>query len=257
MPSIVCDGVRIAYEETGEGDPPLLFVHGWTCNRSYFAPQVEHLSPSHRCVSVDLRGHGESDQPAGDYSIKTFAADLARVIAETGLDRPVAIGHSMGGISVLQLAADHPGSVRGIVMVDPAPLVWPAELSAGVNAVLAACESGDQEPRRQFIDNALFLPSSPPELRRRVVDEMVSAPAPVAIAAMRAILEFDGPPVAARCRVPALHIAATPALNPPHRMSEWMPDVVNGMTVGAGHFNMLEAPVQVNDMIEAFLAHHL
>jgi pimeloyl-ACP methyl ester carboxylesterase len=257
MPSITREGVRIAYEEIGRGDPPLLFVHGWTCNRSYFAPQVEYFSPAHRCVSVDLRGHGESDRPQGDYSIETFAADLAQLIADTGLDRPVAIGHSMGGITVLQLAADHADSVRGIVMVDPAPLQFPAELGVRVEAALAASERGDQEPRRQFIENALFLPSSPPELRRRIVEEMTAAPAPVAVAAMRAMLAFDGPSVAARCRVPVLHLAAAPELNPPHRMAEWLPDAVIGMTVGAGHFNMLEAPAQVNSMIERFLSCYL
>ena len=54
-----------------------------------------------------------------------------------------------------------------------------------------------------------------------------------------------------------LHIAATPPLNPPHLLSEWMPAVVNGWTVGAGPFNMLEASGQVNGMIEGFLRHHV
>ena len=63
--------------------------------------------------------------------------------------------------------------------------------------------------------------------------------------------------VAARCKVPALHIAATPPLNPPQLMSQWMPHVVNGMTVGAGHFNQLEAAAQLNGMIEGFMRHHM
>ena len=56
--------------------------------------------------------------------------------------------------------------------------------------------------------------------------------------------DYSGAPlgvsVAATCKVPALHIAATPPLNPPHLMSQWMPTAVNGMTVGAGHFNQLD-----------------
>ena len=46
-------------------------------------------------------------------------------------------------------------------------------------------------------------------------------------------------------------------LNPPHLMSQWLPKVVNGWTVGAGHFNMMETPDQVNSMIEGFLRHHV
>jgi pimeloyl-ACP methyl ester carboxylesterase len=256
MSTITRDGVTLAYEEQGQGDPPYVFVHGWTCDRSYFAPQVEHFSPRHRCLSVDLRGHGQSDKPEGEYPIADYADDVAYLVEKLGLDRPIAVGHSMGGITVLQLAASHPDKVRGIVMVDPAPLVFPPELRGPVEAIVAAIEAGDNGPRRQFIEQALFLPQSPAELRSRVADEMVSAPSHVAAAAMRGILAFDGPRVAATCRVPALHIAATPPLNPPHLLSEWMPDVVHGWTVGAGHFNQLEAADQVNSMIEAFARHY-
>ena len=79
----------------------------------------------------------------------------------------------------------------------------------------------------------------------------------VAADAMKGILAYDGVAAAARCKVPALHLAATPPLNPPHLMSERMPEVVNGWTVGAGHFNQLEVPDQVNAMIEAFLRHYV
>jgi lipase len=65
----------------------------------------------------------------------------------------VAVGHSMGGIAVLQLAAAHPDCVAAIVMIDPAPFVSPPELRAGIEGMIAAIESGDQEPRRQFIAN--------------------------------------------------------------------------------------------------------
>jgi pimeloyl-ACP methyl ester carboxylesterase len=52
-------------------------------------------------------------------------------------------------------------------------------------------------------------------------------------------------------------LAATPSFNPPYRMSKQLPTVVNGWTVGAGHFNQLEVPDQVNAMIEGFLRHHV
>jgi pimeloyl-ACP methyl ester carboxylesterase len=86
---------------------------------------------------------------------------------------------------------------------------------------------------------------------------MMAAPSRVAASVMRGILDFDGPAVAAQCKVPALHLAATPPLNPPHLMSQWLPNVVNGWTVGAGHFNQLEVPDQVNSMIEGFLCHYI
>jgi len=163
----------------------------------------------------------------------------------------------MGGITVLELGASHPDKVAAVVMVDPAPLVFPPELKSGVEAIVAAIETGNQEPRRQFIANNLFMKTSDKRLVKAVLKVMMAAPRHVAAAAMKGILAFDGPRAAARCKVPALHLAATPPLNPPHLMSQWLPTVVNGWTVGAGHFNMMEAPDQVNAMIEGFLRHHV
>jgi pimeloyl-ACP methyl ester carboxylesterase len=69
MKHLTRDGVRLAYEESGSGSPPIVLVHGWTCNHTYFSPQREHFSKRHRVIAVDLRGHGESDKPHGSYAI--------------------------------------------------------------------------------------------------------------------------------------------------------------------------------------------
>jgi pimeloyl-ACP methyl ester carboxylesterase len=257
MATTVRDGIKLTYDVRGTGSPAFVLVHGWACDRSFFAAQAKHFARRHRVVSLDLRGHGESDKPEGPYPIGAYAGDVAHVIDTLGLGRVVAVGHSMGGIAVLQLGADHPDKVAGLVMVDPAPLVIPPELRQAVEALVGAMEAGDQEPRRQFIAGHMFLPTSDKTLVDRVVKVMMAAPAYVAANAMKGVLAFDGPGVAARCRVPALHLMATPPLNPPHLMAQWLPKVVQGWTAGAGHFNMMEAPDQVNSMIEGFLRHHL
>jgi pimeloyl-ACP methyl ester carboxylesterase len=257
MATIIHQGIKLAYEDRGAGKPAFVFVHGWTCDRSFFTLQVEYFARRHRVVSVDLRGHGESDKPQGPYPIAAYADDLAYVIGQLALGKVVAVGHSMGGLAVLQLAAAHPDRVAAIVMIDPASFVRPPELRTRTEAMVAAIEAGDQEPRRQFLMDNMFLPTSDRQLIQNVLAVMMAAPSHVAANAMRGILAFDGPAVAAQCKVPALHLAATPPRNPPHLMSQWLPTVVNGWTVGAGHFNQLEAPDQVNAMIEGFLRHHL
>jgi pimeloyl-ACP methyl ester carboxylesterase len=257
MATIARDGTRLAYDDRGAGEPAFVFVHGWTCDRSFFVPQAEHFAKRHRVVSVDLRGHGESDKPQEPYPIAAYADDIAYLIDRLGLGKVVAVGHSMGGITVLQLAATHPDCVAAIVMVDPAPFVFPPDLRAGIEAMVAAIEAGNQEPRREFITNYLFLPTSDPTFVAKVRGVMMEAPSYVAASAMRGILAFDGPAVAAQCNVPALHLAAASPLNPPHLMSQWLPNVVHGWTVGAGHFNQLEAPDQVNGMLENFVRHYV
>ena len=256
MPTITRDGVELAYEDQGAGEPSFVFVHGWTCDRSFFAPQAAHFAQRHRVVSIDLRGHGQSDKPQGPYPIMAYAEDLAFMIERLNLGKVVAVGHSMGGIAVMQLAAAFPQQVSAIVMVDPTPLVRPPEARMVNESMLAALEAGDQGPRRRFVEN-MFLPTSDLRLIEQVCTVMLNTPDHVAIGAMRGSLEFDALKVAAQCRVPVLHVAATPPRNPLHLMSQWLPSSVNGATVGAGHFNQLEVPEQVNSMIEGFLRHYV
>lgn len=257
MPTIVREGVKLAYEERGAGEPAFVFVHGWTCDRTFFAPQAAHFARRHRVVSVDLRGHGESDKPEGPYPIAAYADDLAHIIDHLGLGEVVAVGHSMGGTAVLQLAAAYPERVAAIVMVDPAAFAFAPEVRARFEALVTAIEAGNQEPRQQTIEENLFLPTADRKLVEDVVAVMMAAPSHVAASAMRGVIEFDGLTAAARCMAPALHLAATPPNNPPHLMSQWLPDVVQGWTVGSAHFSQLEVPDQVNAMIEGFMRHYV
>src|SRR5262245_49939158 len=183
MATLVHNGTRLAFDDRGVGKPAFVFIHGWTCNRTFFAPQVEHFAKRHRVVSVDLRGHGESDKPQGPYPISAYAADVAHVIAELKLGKVIAVGHSLGGIIVLQLAAAHPDRGAGIVMVDPAPLTFPPERRGAIEGMVAAIEAGNREPQRQFIEQHLFLPTSDRALVKRVVEVMTSGPAHVAAGA--------------------------------------------------------------------------
>jgi pimeloyl-ACP methyl ester carboxylesterase len=255
MATITHNGVKLAFEDRGAGKPAFVFVHGWSCDRSFFAPQAEHFARRHRVVSVDLRGHGKSDKPQGAYPIATYADDIACIIEQLGLGKAVAVGHSMGGVTVLQLAAAHPDCVAAIGMVDP-PLVFSSERRATIEAMVAGIEAGNHEPRAQFIKN-MFMPTSDRQLVEKVIAVMLAAPSHVAANAMRGTLEFDSRAAAALCKAPTLHLAATPLRNPPQLMAEWLPNLVNGCTVGAGHFNQLEVPDQVNAMIEGFLRHYV
>jgi pimeloyl-ACP methyl ester carboxylesterase len=100
MPKFVDrDGVKLAYDTAGRGDPAIILVHGWAGDRSYFAPQFEHFASRHAVVALDLRGHGDSDRPepgSGVYEFDALCDDVLAVAAAAGCDRPVVVGHSMG-----------------------------------------------------------------------------------------------------------------------------------------------------------------
>ena len=119
MATIVHNGMTLAYEDRGAGKPAFVFVHGWTCNRSFFAPQAAHFARQHRVVSVDLRGHGESDKPSAGYLPRDYVGDIAALAAhETSRPRAI-LGHSLGAVIAALLAAERPELMSRVILVDP------------------------------------------------------------------------------------------------------------------------------------------
>jgi pimeloyl-ACP methyl ester carboxylesterase len=110
----------LAYSDTGSG-PPLLFIHGLTFSRQTWDPIVDRLSDRHRCIAVDLPGHGVSGGSGADP--RAVVTRLHATAAAAGVDTPVVVGHSAGALMATGYAASYPTS--GVVNVDQATLVAP------------------------------------------------------------------------------------------------------------------------------------
>ncbi|MGI8552787.1 MAG: alpha/beta fold hydrolase [Dehalococcoidia bacterium] len=256
MEKLSRDGVALAYEETGRGEPPIVLVHGWTCDHTYFAPQAEHFSRAHRVISVDLRGHGASDTPQQDYTMAQFADDIAWLCQQLGVAKPVVIGHSMGGVIAFELAARHPDLPAAVVAVD-SPIIPGQALRDGIAQLVQGLKSPNyREVSQDFVANVLFIPTDDPALKARVVEGMSSAPQHVMASAMEQIFACDTPASTAAVKVPALLLNAEGPgwpLAGVARIKEVNPNVVVGQTVGAGHFHQLIVPDQVTAMVDRFL----
>src|SRR5262245_50585963 len=171
------DGVKLGFEEAGSGDPPILLVHGWTCDHTYMAPQFEHFSRTHRVIAVDLRGHGQSDKPKQEYTMAAFADDLIWLCDQLKVKKPIVIGHSMGGVIGVELAARFP-EIPGAVVTLDSPIVPPQELiEVLVVPTIEALRGPDyRAAQRKLVAEALFLPTDGPGRKARIVAAMSSAP---------------------------------------------------------------------------------
>jgi pimeloyl-ACP methyl ester carboxylesterase len=255
MATLSRDGVVLAYEEAGQGKPPFLFVHGLACDRRYFALQVQHFSRQHRTVAVDLRGHGESDKPAQAYTMEGLAADLVWLCDQLRADKPIVVGHSMGGVVGLVLAAQYPELPAAIVMVDMPTAALdgpPQELDPRMKLLEGLRSPEYPQIARRFVER-MFLPTDDPERRAWIVEGMTSAPQHVFSSVAEHVWSVDLSAAATGCKVPSLYIQAASPRPELDRLAQLFPQLVVGRTVGAGHFNMLEVPDQVNAMIERFL----
>ncbi len=244
--------IRLVYDQAGTASEaaPMLFVHGACCDRSYFEPQFTHFAGERQVAALDLRGHGESDRPdpsaPGAYGVETFADDVLAVSAAAGFDRPIVVGHSLGGLVALACAT-RPDAVRAAVLVDPAP-IYDDHLKAFFARTiddLAADEDGSW--RREFASR--MLPPSDTHRRDDIITGFSSAPTGVAAQDWRAVVDFNGPETLSKVHVPILAAYA----RDPEPELRTHPNVTTGQTIGSGHFNQLQVPAQVNAMIARFI----
>jgi len=252
--SLSVAGLRLAYETAGAGDPPMIFVHGWACDRSYFAPQFRHFAAGHAVVAMDLRGHGDSSHPApgpGIYDIDVPAGDVLAVADGAGLGPPVLVGHSLGALIGLACAA-RAGAIRALVMVDPAPITNERAKTFFRESVGAVAADDDGAWRMKFVEG-MFLPTDAVR-RAAIIGQMPSTPPGIAAEIMRVMGGFDGAGALAKVTVPVASIGSAVPSNRSADLRRLCPAITIGQTVGAGHFNQLEVPDQVNAMIERFLA---
>jgi pimeloyl-ACP methyl ester carboxylesterase len=242
----------LAYDVTGEGDPPMLFLHGWCGDRSLFAPQVDHLSRSHRVAAPDLPGHGESEAPR-EFTVEALAVDVAALARSLGFERSVVVGHSLGAMVALALAQQAPELVGAVVMVDPPPLskeVWKRFAAQLIPSFQGADGAAG---RRTFVDQ-MFLSTDDADRRTQITKKMCAVPNDVAIPTVTAMASFDAVDALRTCAVPVVSIGSAVPTNDSAFLREANPAITIGQTVGAGHFNQLEVPGQVNLMIERFLS---
>ncbi len=116
MAEMTCNGINIAYEERGSGDP-LVLIMGLSARGAFWEEHVKEYEKHFRCIIVDNRGAGDSDKPEGPYTTKMMADDIADLIKGLNLGKVHVAGISMGGAIGQELALNHPELVRSLVLV--------------------------------------------------------------------------------------------------------------------------------------------
>lgn len=119
----------------GDG-PPLVLLHGLGATKLSWLPLLPPLAERYRVLAVDLPGHGESTKPRGDYSPRSFARAVRRLLDAMGIERATLVGNSMGGRAALEVAVRSPERVDALVLMDPAVAGLPFPYYARLMRVL-------------------------------------------------------------------------------------------------------------------------
>lgn len=113
------NGSNIYYTRTGGSKPPLVLLHGLTGSGGCWSPLARALEDDYDVVMPDARGHGRSSAPPSGYRYEDHADDVLELIQTLGLDAPVVLGHSMGGMTAAVVATQAAAAARAVILADP------------------------------------------------------------------------------------------------------------------------------------------
>lgn len=251
------NGVRIAYTLAGRGKP-LLFLHGWMCNRQFWNKQVEFFSQNHQILTIDFRGQGGSDVPGGGYTVEQLAEDVFTVMKKLAIDRTVVIGHSMGGMVAQEFCKNYAQKVSGLVLVTTIA----ADLEDRLISKRIEKNSAALGFQKAFLKYfyGWFAPATERGIVEWVRKEMLKTPEKVGLDLVRAYSRFDLRAYLPNFRMPCLVIGARADVSAVPVESQMLAELIPGSRVimieKCGHFPMLEKPEEFDNLLIEFLSTH-
>ncbi|GAA3387784.1 alpha/beta fold hydrolase [Cryptosporangium minutisporangium] len=263
----------LAYTTAGTGEP-LLLVHGLGGTRRTWRHLIDSLATTHTVIAVDLPGHGQSDSPAGDYSLGAHASALRDLLAALGHSSATLVGHSLGGGVALQFAYQFPERTDRVVLIssgglgaEVSPMLRVATLP-GAATLVAGLGRLPVGLTRRILPLISVVPGVIAREDARSVAEDLRGMARAQqrrafLRTARSVIDWRGQTVSASRQLGLL--ADLPVLVtwggrdrtiPPHHhrtLVQQLPDAHSLEIANAGHYPHETAPAQILPAIHAFL----
>ena len=269
------DGVRTHYEVFGAGEKTLLLVPPWSIvHARIWKAQVAYLARHFRVIAMDGRGNGRSDRPpdAAAYVESELAADALAVLDATATARAAVVTLSLGAQRTLQLAADHPERVSGLVFLAPAVPLAPPHAARAVHSFTEPLEESDgwakfnmhywRRDFRDFLEFFFARMFEEPHSTKQIEDAVgwgldTDAETLIATALAPSSDEAATLELCERVRCPVLVIHGDGDAIVPHARGAALARATGGTLVtmaGSGHGMLARDPVRVNLLVHDFLA---
>ncbi|HJT37682.1 MAG TPA: alpha/beta hydrolase [Actinomycetota bacterium] len=277
------DGTKLYVGEAGSG-PTVVFVHGFCLNASSWHYQLQGLADEFRIVVYDMRGHGESERPASDdWSMEAHARDLDAVISAVADGPVIVVGHSMGGMALIEYCGMFPqklgDDISAIALVDTtahdvmggmvpsaARVATPALRLLEQAATMAAARNPEafdrvRKNQKNMVAMLIRLMGFGPKAHRHqlaFMTQMLEAiPAEILVPIVRALRTMDISSALDHIDVPTLVIVGARDRLTPRAAARYLATAVHGARLEviphAGHMPMLEQPEAFNALLRKFL----
>jgi 3-oxoadipate enol-lactonase len=260
MPKISTNGIHLYYEDLGQGQP-LVLIHGLGSSTQDWEAQVSEFSRSYRVITLDLRGHGQSDKPAGPYSISMMSADLSGLFQTLDLPPVHLVGLSLGGGVAFQFVIDFPASVKTLTIVNSGPSLGgtPEEAKQEIERRVGIVQQMGMQAMGEALSPALFPKPEQAPLRETFVKRWAANDPQAYIEATRSILGWDMRDRLGEIRCPTLILAADQDYTPVAAKEAYVKLIPQAQLVvitDAHHALTMECPEKFNAALGDFLARY-
>ena len=254
------NGIDLAYSDEGQGQP-IVFLHAFPLNRSMWNPQIRGLKNNFRIITIDLRGHGESEAPMWRYSLGQFAEDIKGLLEHLGISKAAFVGLSMGGYILFTLYRKYPSLFNALVLADTrATADTPEAKATRFSMAQIAYKRGSSTIAELMLPK--LLGSTSLDHRQDLVEQlrhMITANEISGIVGDLMAMEErpDSTPLLRDLKIPTLVIVGEEDVaSPPEEvqgMAEHIPGAKFTIIPEAGHVSNLDQPKLFNQSIREFL----
>lgn len=260
--SVPINYFNMSYDDLGEGDLPIIFLHGFPFDKSMWKNQLEALAPFYRVIACDIRGFGKSKDEITSFSIDLFSIDLARFMCALGIKKAVVCGLSMGGYIALNFQKKYPELVEALILCDTQCISDPNDVKEGRLLEIADIEENGPAAFNEKLIKKVFHRDSLIN-KRDTVEEMtkvVNANSTHIIAEGLRALAARGETCSSLSEipVPTLIICGREDKVTPVEQSEYMYRATERSAFkvidNAGHVSNLDQPEAFNQHLKDFMA---
>jgi pimeloyl-ACP methyl ester carboxylesterase len=262
MPAVRVGDVDLYYELVDctepwrSGAPATVLIHGLGTDRRLWLYQVPAFCARVPTLLVDLRGHGRSSAPPGDWSVADMARDVVRLLRVLGVEKAHLVGLSLGGMVAQQFALDYPYATASLVLADTIAGPRRGE-EQGLRAAQAFIEANSMRDIAESRVTTAFSDAVDPGMRRHLIEQVALNDKDHYARAARAAFSFNVRDRLAEIAAPTLVVIGDADRTFP---LPWMEDVAAGIRgartvrlAGAGHISNLERPQEFNRAVLEFL----
>lgn len=257
MPNIEREGASIWYDVEGRDDaPPLLLIHSLATTHELWSRQMPSLAGSFRTIRYDMRGHGRSTAPAGDFTIEQLGLDALAVLDAAGAPRADIAGVSLGGLTAIWLGEHAPRRVRRLVLANTAARIGTSD---SWSARIRVVREGGMEVAAELAIPRWFTD----EFREDHADVIaayramvLACPLETYVGACAALRDADLRPDAHRIAAPTLVVAGSEDTSTPPADSELIRDTLPNAhmeLLHAAHLSNVERADEFTELLRGFL----